>query len=69
MSSDAKPNEAYSAIILVIVLIGVAAYILFYGLQTLIYFDAKNWGAREASLYVTAEPLTIAAPPAAPGQI
>jgi hypothetical protein len=68
MSSDANANEGYSAIILVIVLIGVAAYILFYGLQTLIYFDAKQWGSREASLFVTAQPLTIAAPPAAPGQ-
>jgi hypothetical protein len=60
MNSEAKASEGYSAIILVIVLIGVAAYILFYGLQTLIYFDAKHWGARDASLYVTAQPLTIA---------
>ena len=70
MTSDEKENasEGYTAIILVIVLIGVAGYILFYGLQTLIYFDVKHWGAREASLYVTAQPLTITAPPAAPGQ-
>jgi hypothetical protein len=68
MSSESKPSEGYSAIILVIVLIGVAAYILFYGLQTLIYFDAKNWGAHEPALYVTAQPLPIAAASAAPGQ-
>ncbi len=68
MSSDANANEGYSAIVLVIVLIGVAAYILFYGLQTLIYFDAKHWGAREASLYVTAQPLAIAAPALPPNQ-
>ena len=65
MSTAENERESYSAIILVIVLIGVAAYILLYGLQTLIYFDGKHWGAQDTSLYITPHPVTIAA--SAPG--
>jgi len=61
MSENTGEREGYSAIILVIVLIGVAVYILFYGLQTLIYLEARSWGARDASLYVTPKTLNVAA--------
>lgn len=61
MSKDAGEREGYSAIILVIVLIAVAAYILFYGLQTLIYVEVRSWGTRDASLYVTPSTLNVTA--------
>jgi hypothetical protein len=66
MSAAENDGESYSAIILVIVLIGVAIYILLYGLQTLIYFDVKHWGSGDPSLYDTPRPLTVSVPPASP---
>jgi hypothetical protein len=65
MSTAENERESYSAIILVAVLIGVAVYILLYGLQTLIYFDAKHWGSQDTSLYITPHTITLA--PSAPG--
>ncbi len=66
MAAGENESESYSAIVLVIVLIGVAAYILLYGLQTLIYFDVRHWGSGNPWLYDTPRTLTISAPPAAP---
>jgi len=68
MSSNASSRDSYTAFILVAVLIGVAVYILYYGLQTLIYFDVRHWGANESSLYVTVKPLAITPPSFPPGQ-
>jgi hypothetical protein len=68
MSPQAKSTSSYTALILVVVLIFVAVYILYYGLQTLIYCDVKHWGANDPSLYDTVKPMTITAPTLPAGQ-
>jgi len=65
MMADANEREGFSAIVLVVVLIAVAAYLLFFGLQTLIYFEARYWGSREPELAVTPQPLNLATTPVA----
>ena len=63
MPGTRMEDERYSAFILVAVLIGVAAYVLAYGLQTLLYFEARHWASDVPALSVTPQTLTI--PPAA----
>ena len=61
MAGTKWEDERYSAIILVAVLIGVAAYVLAYGLQTLLYFEARRWVSNEPELSITPKTLTIPA--------
>jgi hypothetical protein len=56
-------DERYSVFILLAVLVGVSAYVLAYGLQTLLYFEARHWASSVPELAVTPQTLTI--PPAA----
>ena len=65
MKDDSKPAEAYSAYILLLVLMIVAVYSLFYGLQTLMTYNARHWGSFEPSLYVTPQDLPQQTTPAA----
>ena len=53
MKDESKPAEGYSAIILLVILIIVAAYSLFYGLQTITLINTRHWGTIEPSLYET----------------
>lgn len=65
MKDESKPAEAYSAIILLVVLMAVAGYALFYGLQTVTMINVRRWGGIEPSLFETPKPLDLKSTPAA----
>ena len=65
MKDDSKPAEAYSAIILLVVLMITAGYALFYGLQTVTMINTRRWGNIEPSLYETPQTLDLKASAAA----
>ncbi len=64
MPDDSKPAEGYSAFILLAVLIIVAGYSVFYGLQTITLLNARHWGTTEPSLYDTPHDLDLKSTPA-----
>jgi hypothetical protein len=65
MKDESKPAEAYSANILLVVLVLVAGYLLLYGLQTMTALNTRHWGTLEPSLYDTPQDLLQKTTPAA----
>lgn len=52
-----KKESARATIILTVVTVAVAAYALLFGLQTLIYFEARHWATTTPSLNTVPQPL------------
>ena len=65
MADESKPAEGYSAFILLGVLMIVAGYSVFYGLQTITLLNARHWGSFEPSLYDTPHDMDLKSTPAA----
>jgi hypothetical protein len=65
MAYESKPAEGYSAFILLALLVIVAGYSVFYGLQTVTLMNARHWGTVEPSLYDTPHDLDLKSTPAA----
>jgi hypothetical protein len=65
MKDESKPVEAYSAYILLIMLMLIAGYSLFYGLQTMTSINTRHWGSMEPSISVTPQDLYQKTTPAA----
>jgi hypothetical protein len=66
MSDDTEKSSASSAIVLAILVIGVAIYSAAYGLQTLTWYEAHHWAAENRWLDDVPQPLPPA--PAAPAK-
>jgi hypothetical protein len=66
MKDPEKPAEAYSAYILLALLVLIGGYTILYGLQTMAMFNARHWGSFEPSLYITPQNLDQATTPPAP---
>lgn len=60
-----KKESARATIILALVTVAIAAYALLFGLQTLIYFEARHWAATTPTLNDVPRPLpsTVASTP------
>jgi hypothetical protein len=65
MKDESKPAEGYSAFILLALLMIVAGYSVFYGLQTVTVINTRHWGTVEPSLYETPHDLDLKSTPAA----
>lgn len=52
-----KPDSARATIILAIVCVGIGAYALTYGLQTLTYFEVRHWTSANPYLNTTPQPI------------
>ncbi|MFI5125642.1 MAG: hypothetical protein WBE21_16305 [Candidatus Acidiferrales bacterium] len=59
-----KKESARATVILALVALAVGCYVLLFGLQTLIYFEARHWAASSPFLRDVPEPLpsTVASP-------
>jgi hypothetical protein len=65
MSDETEKTSASSAIVLAILVIGIAIYAAAYGLQTLAWWEAHHWAGENAFLDDTPQPLTnVSAQPA-----
>jgi hypothetical protein len=69
MSDDTEKSSASSAIVLAILVIGIAIYAAVYGLQTLAWYEAHHWATENAFLDDTPQPLANIPAPAAKGTL
>jgi hypothetical protein len=69
MSDETEKSSATSAIVLAILVIGVAIYAAAYGLQTLAWYEAHHWAKENAFIEDVPHPLSAASAVAAKGTL
>lgn len=69
MNDETEKSSASSAIVLAIIVIGVAIYCAAYGLQTLAWYEGHHWTKENAWLADVPQPLAPAPPAVAKGNL
>lgn len=66
MNAKNESSGAWSAVILAAVVVLLAAFIVEFGLQTLVWVDAKHWASVNPWLRTVPQQLATVPPPAGP---